>query len=111
MVSSDNSEEAAVDYSRNLSALIDRIKQFSDAKDDKVSEVVVEGLFSKILVSKDEFQWHFRTKDSDDRSQSPIHYKMAEFVLTKEDALKFRKNLAPNRRLLKWEDLHVSVWL
>lgn len=63
-------------------------------------------------MSKDEFRWYLRTgKKPDDAFDPDDHIKIGSFTLSIDDAKKYLYSFSTRRRVYKWADLNVSVWV
>lgn len=78
----------------------------------KISESVVEAFIEKIWVSKDEFRWYLRRGNEKHRECSDAdRIKIAEFQVNLEQAKAYQYSFSTRKRVYKWVDLNVSVWL
>ena len=75
---------------------------------DNLPEKVIEAFIEKIWVSKDEFRWYIRTGVKNPECE-PV--KVGAFVLKIEDAKKHQYAISTKKRVYKWFDLNVSVWV
>ena len=72
----------------------------------------MEAFIERIWVSKDEFRWYLRTGNNADGEFDPDdHIKIGAFTLTIDDAKKYIYSFSTRRRVHKWADLNVSVWI
>lgn len=77
-----------------------------------IPESIVEAFIERIWVSKDEFRWYLRTGNNADGEFDPDdHIKIGAFTLTIDDAKKYIYSFSTRRRVYKWADLNVSVWI
>lgn len=100
------------DYSVKLLELRERLKEYTGFDYSVIPESIVEAFIERIWVSKDEFRWYLRTGNSADGEFDPDdHIKIGAFTLTIDDAKKYIYSFSPRRRVYKWADLNVSVWI
>ena len=102
------------DYNEKLDLLRKRLIQYTGFNYSIIPESVVEAFIEKIWVSKDEYRWYLRTGNSaDDWEDFDIndHIKIGEFTITFEEAKEYLYSFSTRRRVLKWKDLNVSVWI
>ena len=85
-----------------------------------VSESLMDGLVEKIQVSHNSFDWYlfpYDTNKENDVTANLLegsnrrYIKIAEFKITKEDAIAYRYSISTKNRVQKWNDLTVSVWI
>ena len=100
------------DYSVKLLELRERLKEYTGFDYSVIPESIVEAFIERILVSKDEFRWYLRTGNNADSEFDPDdHIKIGAFTLTIDDAKKYIYSFSTRRRVYKWSDLKVSVWI
>ena len=100
------------DYTVKLQKLRDRLKEYTGFEYSVIPESVVEAFIERIWVSKDEFRWYLRTgKSSGGAFEPDDHIKIGSFTLTIDDAKKYICSFSTRRRVYKWVDLNVSVWV
>ena len=100
------------DYSVKLLELRERLKEYTGFDYSVIPESIVEAFIERILVSKDEFRWYLRTGNNADSEFDPDdHIKIGAFTLTIDDAKKYIYSFSTRRRVYKWADLNVSVWI
>ena len=78
--------------------------------DGYVPDVLLHTFISKIVVHEDSFDWYLRF-GPDNRSAEAESQKVAEYTFTKEDAKKYLYSFSPQRRVLKWSDIKVTVFI
>ena len=87
-------------------------KEYTGFDYSVIPESIVEAFIERILVSKDEFRWYLRTGNNADSEFDPDdHIKIGAFTLTIDDAKKYIYSFSTRRRVYKWADLNVSVWI
>ena len=100
------------DYSVKLVELRERLKEYTGFDYSVIPESIVEAFIERIWVSKDEFRWYLRTGNNADSEFDPDdHIKIGAFTLTIDDAKKYIYSFSTRRRVYKWADLNVSVWI
>lgn len=100
------------DYSVKLLELRERLKEYTGFDYSVIPESIVEAFIERIWVSKDEFRWYLRTGNNADGEFDPdYHIKIGAFTLTIDDAKKYIYSFSTRRRVYKWADLNVSVWI
>ena len=100
------------DYSVKLLELRERLKEYTGFDYSVIPESIVEAFIERIWVSKDEFRWYLRTGNNADGEFDPDdHIKIGAFTLTIDDAKKYIYSFSTRRRVYKWSDLNVSVWI
>ena len=100
------------DYSVKLLELRERLKEYTGFDYSVIPESIVEAFIERIWVSKDEFRWYLRTGNNADSEFDPDdHIKIGAFTLTIDDAKKYIYSFSTRRRVYKWADLNVSVWV
>jgi len=100
------------DYSVKLLELRERLKEYTGFDYSVIPESIVEAFIERIWVSKDEFRWYLRTGNNADSEFDPDdHIKIGAFTLTIDDAKKYIYSFSTRRRVYKWADLKVSVWI
>ena len=100
------------DYTVKLQELRDRLKEYTGFEYSVIPESVVEAFIERIWVSKDELRWYLRTgKNSSGAFVPDDHIKIGSFTLTIDDAKKYIYSFSTRRRVYKWVDLNVSVWV
>jgi hypothetical protein len=100
------------DYSVKLLELRERLKEYTGFDYSVIPESIVEAFIERIWVSKDEFRWYLRTGNNADSEFDPDdHIKIGAFTLTIDDAKKYIYSFSTRRRVYKWADLNVSVWI
>lgn len=100
------------DYSVKLLELRERLKEYTGFDYSVIPESIVEAFIERIWVSKDEFRWYLRTGNNADSEFDPDdHIKIGAFTLTIDDAKKYIYSFSTRRRVYKWSDLNVSVWI
>ena len=100
------------DYSVKLLELRERLKEYTGFDYSVIPESIVEAFIEHIWVSKDEFRWYLRTGNNADSEFDPDdHIKIGAFTLTIDDAKKYIYSFSTRRRVYKWVDLKVSVWI
>ena len=105
------SEASPETVQENLSARFDALKEkletYVDFSAPVIPEHIVEAFIEKILVTKEEFCWYLRIGNTDNSH----HVKLVDFMIPLEEAKKYLYSISPKRRVLRYTDLHVSVWL
>lgn len=102
----------ACDYKEKLAMLKEHLEKYTGCEHVVIPESVVEAFISKIWVSKEEYRWYLRTgKEDDDEFNIDDHILIGRFTLTIDDAKKYVYSFSTRRRVYKWQDLHVSVWI
>lgn len=92
--------------------LRERLKEYTGFAYSVIPESIVEAFIERIWVSKDEFRWYLRTgKKSDGAFDPDDHIKIGSFTLSIDDAKKYLYSFSTLRRVYKWADLNVSVWV
>lgn len=100
------------DYSVKLLELRERLKEYTGFDYSVIPESIVEAFIERIWVSKDEFRWYLRTGNNAEGEFDPDdHIKIGAFTLTIDDAKKYIYSFSTRRRVYKWADLKVSVWI
>ena len=100
------------DYSVKLLELRERLKEYTGFDYSVIPESIVEAFIERIWVSKDEFRWYLRTGNNAEGEFDPDdHIKIGAFTLTIDDAKKYIYSFSTRRRVYKWVDLNVSVWI
>ena len=100
------------DYSVKLLELRERLKEYTGFDYSVIPESIVEAFIERIWVSKDEFRWYLRTGNNANGEFDPDdHIKIGAFTLTIDDAKKYIYSFSTRRRVYKWADLNVSVWI
>ena len=100
------------DYSVKLLELRERLKEYPGFDYSVIPESIVEAFIERIWVSKDEFRWYLRTGNKAEGEFDPDdHIKIGSFTLTIDDAKKYIYSFSTHRRVYKWVDLNVSVWI
>ena len=100
------------DYSAKLLELRERLKEYTGFDYSVIPESIVEAFVERIWVSKDEFRWYLRTGSKEKGEFDPDnHIKIGSFTLTIDDAKKYIYSFSTRRRVYKWVDLNVSVWI
>ena len=100
------------DYSVKLLELRERLKEYTGFDYSVIPESIAEAFIERIWVSKDEFRWYLRTGNNADSEFDPDdHIKIGAFTLTIDDAKKYIYSFSTRRRVYKWADLNVSVWI
>lgn len=100
------------DFSATLNALKAKLESYVAPDTMKISESVVEAFIEKIWVSKDEFRWYLRRGNEKHRECSDAdRIKIAEFQVNLEQAKAYQYSFLTRKRVYKWVDLNVSVWL
>lgn len=100
------------DYSVKLLELRERLKEYTGFDYSVIPESIVEAFIERIWVSKDEFRWYLRTGNNAEGEFDPDdHIKIGAFTLTIDDAKKYIYSFSTRRRVYKWADLNVSVWI
>ncbi len=100
------------DYSAKLLELRERLKEYTGFDYSVIPESIVEAFIERIWVSKDEFRWYLRTGNKAEGEFDPDdHIKIGSFTLTIDDAKKYIYSFSTRRRVYKWVDLNVSVWI
>lgn len=95
-----------------LLELRERLKEYTGFDYSVIPESIVEAFIEHIWVSKDEFRWYLRTGNNADSEFDPDdHIKIGAFTLTIDDAKKYIYSFSTRRRVYKWVDLKVSVWI
>lgn len=102
----DNKEKE--DCLSKLKNLRKKLEEYTSFDVDNLPEKVIEAFIEKIWVSKDEFRWYIRTGVKNPECE-PV--KIGAFVLTIEDAKKHQYAISTKKRVYKWFDLNVSVWV
>lgn len=100
------------DYSAKLLELRERLKEYTGFDYSVIPESIVEAFVERIWVSKDEFRWYLRTESKEEGEFDPDdHIKIGSFTQTIDDAKKYIYSFSTRRRVYKWVDLNVSVWI
>lgn len=100
------------DYTIKLLELRERLKEYTGFDYSVIPESIVEAFIERIWVSKDEFRWYLRTgKKADGKFDLDDHIKIGSFTLTIDDAKKYLYSFSSRRRVYKWVDLNVSIWV
>ena len=100
------------DYTIKLLELRERLKEYTGFDYSVIPESIVEAFIERIWVSKDEFRWYLRTgKKTDGKFDLDDHIKIGSFTLTIDDAKKYLYSFSSRRRVYKWVDLNVSIWV
>ena len=100
------------DYTVKLLELRERLKEYTGFDYPVIPESIVEAFIERIWVSKDEFRWYLRTgKKPDDAFDPDDHIKIGSFTLSIDDAKKYLYSFSTRRRVYKWADLNVSIWV
>ena len=100
------------DYTVKLLELRERLKEYTGFDYSVIPESIVEAFIERIWVSKDEFRWYLRTgKKTDGKFDLDDHIKIGSFTLTIDDAKKYLYSFSSRRRVYKWVDLNVSIWV
>ena len=100
------------DYTVKLLKLRERLKEYTGFAYSVIPESIVEAFIERIWVSKDEFRWYLRTgKKSDGAFDPDDHIKIGSFTLSIDDAKKYLYSFSTRRRVYKWADLNVSIWV
>ena len=108
----DVNKETPNDYTQKLQELNNRLKEYSDFDYTIIPDNIIEAFIAKIWVSKDEFRWYLRTgKEDTNNFDFENHIKIGSFTITKEEAQKYVYSFSTRRRVLKWFDLNVTVWI
>ena len=101
-----------VSNSVKLLELRERLKEYTGFDYSVIPESIVEAFIERIWVSKDEFRWYLRTGNNAEGEFDPDdHIKIGAFTLTIDDAKKYIYSFSTRRRVYKWADLKVSVWI
>lgn len=103
-------QDKAEDFSERLSALKNKLSEYTEFDQLVIPDSVVEAFVDKIWVSKDEFRWYLRT-NRDGSAADAEHLQIGAFKLTVEDAKKFQYSFSKRKRIYNWQDLRVSVWI
>ena len=104
--------EKTIENSVKLLELRERLKEYTGFDYSVIPESIVEAFIERIWVSKDEFRWYLRTGNNADSEFDPDdHIKIGAFTLTIDDAKKYIYSFSTRRRVYKWADLNVSVWI
>ena len=77
--------------------------------DGDVPDGLLHAFVSKIVVHEDSFDWYLRFRSDNGSAAEP--QKVAEYTFTKEDAKKYLYSFSPQRRVLKWSDIKVTVFI
>lgn len=105
-------QKSTEDYTVKLLELRERLKEYTGFEYSVIPESIVEAFIERIWVSKDEFRWYLRTgKKTDGKFELDDHIKIGSFTLTIDDAKKYLYSFSTRRRVYKWVDLNVSVWV
>lgn len=105
-------KQTTEDYTEKLALLRKQLKKYTGFEYSVIPESVVEAFIEKIWVSKDEFRWYLRTgKEANSEFNIDDHIKIGGFTITLEDAKKYLYSFSTRRRVYKWKDLNVSVWI
>lgn len=100
------------DYTIKLLELRERLKEYTGFDYSVIPESIVEAFIERIWVSKDEFRWYLRTGEkTDGKFDLDDHIKIGSFTLTIDDAKKYLYSFSSRRRVYKWVDLNVSIWI
>lgn len=105
-------KQSMEDYTQILNELRESLKQYTAFNGSVIPDSVLEAFISRIWISKDEFRWYLRTGDTSfDKSDDANHVKIDSFTLTIKDAKEYLYSFSTRRRVFKWKDLNVSVWI
>ena len=100
------------DYSVKLLELREHLKEYTGFDYSVIPESIVEAFIERIWVSKDALRWYLRTGNNTDGEFDPDdHIKIGSFTLTIDDAKKYIYSFSTRRRVYKWVNLNVSVWI
>lgn len=98
--------------SREIAAALNKDKALGRHWRREAIDYIVEAFIERIWVSKDEFRWYLRTGNNAEGEFDPDdHIKIGAFTLTIDDAKKYIYSFSTRRRVYKWADLNVSVWI
>lgn len=94
----------------NLRALL---AQYTDFDAHTIPECVVEAFIERIWVSKDEFRWYLRTGNGKRSGAEEFEnrIKIAAFTIGLEEAKAYQYSVSTRKRIHKWFDLNVSIWV
>jgi len=95
-----------------LAHLKQKLETYTDFGEGKVPECTIQAFVEKIWVSREEFRWYLRSGDggtADGRDNERV--KIADFTLTLEDAKKYQYSFSTKKRIYRWTDLHVTLWV
>ena len=117
-------EERQDDFSERLDILKKKLHEYvSFKKSDAIPEEVVEAFVEKIIASKDEFKWYLRVDpkamkkgrkkliELPDADEDREHILIASFTIDLKMAKKYVYEFSTRRRVHRWTDLKVSIWL
>ena len=111
----DTQELEKSEYNIKLSALMKKIEQYTVFQPDgNLNESVIEAFVKKIIVSKDEFKWYLRTNDKSTKYEDEDHenyIQFASFTITIDEAKAYMYAISPRKRVHRWFDLNVSIWI
>ena len=105
-------KQTTEDYTEKLALLRKQLKKYTGFEYSIIPESVVEAFIERIWVSKDEYRWYLRTSKADNSEfNADDHIKIGEFTITLEEAKEYLYSFSTRRRVFKWKDLNVSVWI
>lgn len=108
----DDRKQTVEDFTGKLYELKSRLAEYTGFEYSVIPESVVEAFVECIWVSKDEFRWYLRTSNKTPSTFNlDDHIKIGSFTLTINDAKKYLYSFSTRRRVYKWTDLNVSVWI
>ena len=103
------------EYNIKLSALMEKIEQYTAFQPDgDLNESVIEAFVKRIIVSKDEFKWYLRTNDKSTKYEDEDYenyIQVASFTITIDEAKAYMYAISPRKRVHRWFDLNVSIWV
>ncbi len=91
---------------KNLRKLLESYVCFDGPK---IPDSVVEAFVERIWVSKDDIRWYLRSGGADGDLDNRM--KIADFTIDQEQAKAYQYSISTRKRVHKWTDLHVSIWL
>ena len=100
----------AIDFSSRMDYLKTRLGEYVNFEGNSISESVIEAFIEKIWVAKNEFRWFLRSGE-DTAVERSERVKIAEFILTIDDAKAYQYSISTRKRVYNWYDLNVSIWL
>ena len=102
-----------VDDEARLNNLRALLAQYTDFDAHIIPECVVEAFIERIWVSKDEFRWYLRTGNGKRSGAEEFEnrIKIAAFTIGLEEAKAYQYSVSTRKRIHKWFDLNVSIWV
>ncbi len=104
-----NAYRPEMDVAARLSGLRKLLESYIRWEGPKIPDSIVEAFIDKIWVSKEEFRWYLRTRNANTPLENRM--KIAEFTIDKEQAKAYVYSISTRKRVHKWTDLQVSIWM